>query len=588
MNVHACLRVVLTVVLGVVPLLLSCGGGGGGSSAPPVTPKAPGIYGTAASGTAHVRRPIDGSDKDGNPINGDTDGNGNFILPTNGRTPPYLLRVITSTTPTTMLYSVSADENAATTINITPLTDLIIRSWYSAQTPSVNIDYAFNNLPTHPAPKPESVSVIHNLIKNVVQLWLDKNGVTNTDFNLISTPFTAGTISVPGTGFDKVLDQAWVNAATGQIVISNGTTTQNSTLNAFLSSLTASTTTVSVVTGSTVDSGSIDMTIVTTDAAKQAALAGINTLLANFTNMVNAKGTSLVYTDLLPYIDPDPNMKHNGANRDQLAKILTSGALSAFSVGKTKLYSVKAIYSLDASSAEMRITGTGMPSSTFKLVSGSWLISGNGRSGNIWLDVSMTTRQGAYTPGDGMYVAAGIQAPPGKVTAVTLDGGGIWSAVTYTQHDTKIGPYGNMDNFYFDSGVLSNPPTKGTPFTVMLTTPTGTENYTIPSNAYTTEPIRITNLSGTALSTVTPGSELTVNWTKPTTFPINKMALSYQAWNGSGVACLGDGTVSDQTIPTGKVTIPALCNGSSVTRVHVYVGALGVNGEWSKVTYTAQ
>jgi len=584
---HAWLRTVFIVALGATPLLLSCGGGGGGgSSAPPATPKAPGIYGTAASGLAHGHRPIEVGDGDGNHGSGETDGDGNFIIPTTGLTPPYLLLVTTATG--SKLYSVSADLNAATTINVTPLTDLIIRSWYSAQTPSVNIDYAFDNLPTNPAPKPESVSLIHDLIKNIVQLWLDNNGVTSSDFNLISTPFTAGSITVPGTGLDKVLDQAWVNAATGQIVISNGTTTQNTTLNAFLSSLTASTTTVSQLTGSTVESGNNNLTTVPTTTASQAALAGITTMLANFTNMVNAKGSSLVYTDLLPYIDPDSNMKHNGANRDQLAKILTSGATSAFSSGKTKLYTVKAIYSLDANSADMKITGTGMSNSTFKLVSGSWLISGNGRSGNIWFDVSMVTRQGAYMPGDGVTVAAGIQAPPNKVTAVTLDGGGIFSAVTITQHDTKIGPYGNMDNFYFDSGVLTNPPQAGTLFTVTLTTPTGTESYTIPSNAYTTEPIRITNLSGTALSTVTPGSELIVNWTKPTTFAISKMGLTYQAWNGSGVACLGEGTTSSPTATTGKVTIPASCGGSSVTRVHVYVGAMGVNGEWAKVTYTAE
>jgi hypothetical protein len=147
-----------------------------------------------------------------------------------------------------------------------------------------------------------------------------------------------------------------------------------------------------------------------------------------------------------------------------------------------------------------------------------------------------------------------------------------------------------MDNFYFDSGVLTNPPPAGTLFTVTLTTPTGTESYTIPSNAYTTEPIRITNLSdtNTTLSTVTPGSELTVTWTKPTTYSVSKMGLSYQAWNGLGVACLGEGTTSGPTVTTGKVTIPALCDGKSVTRVHVYVGAMGVNGEWSKVTYTAE
>jgi len=572
-------------------VIYSCGGGGGGSSSPPPTPKAPGIYGTAASGAAHGHRPIEIGDGNGNHDGGETDDNGNFMIPTTiVKTPPYLLRVITSTTPTTMLYSVSADENAATTINITPLTDLIIRSWYSAQTPSVRIEDAFSDPVTYPAPKPESVSVIHDLIRNVVQLWLDKNNVTNTDFNLISTPFTAGTITVPGTGLDTVLHQAWVNASTGQIVISNGTTTQNSTLNAFLSSLTASTMTVSQVTGSTVESGNNDLTSVPTTTEMQAALAGINSMLAELTSMVNARGSSLVYTDLRPYIDQDSAMQHNGANPDQLAMQFAAKALTDFAAGYTESYKVKAIYSIDANSADVRIKGIGMPHSTVKKVLGKWLLSGNGRSGDIMFGVKMITRQGAYKPGDGVSVEVIVQAPPGKVTAVTLTGGSIWSSFTTTQHDTKVGAYGNMDNYYFTSGVLASPPPKDTPFTVLLTTPTGTENYTILSNAYTNEPIRITNLSdtNTTLATVTPGSELTVNWTKPTTFPINTMGLSWQAWNGTGLACLGSGILSDKKATTGRLTIPASCEGSPVSRVHVYVGAFGISGEVAQSTYTAE
>ncbi len=591
MMVRAYLRVVLIVLLLIVPVVLSCGGGGGGS-APPAAPKAPGIYGTAASGIGHPHRPIEGGDKDGNPINGETDGDGNFILPTNGRTPPYLLRVITSTTPTTMLYSVSADENAATTINITPLTDLIIRSWYSAQTPSVSIDYAFNNLPTHPAPKPESVSVIHNLIKNVVQLWLDKNGVTSSDFNLISTPFTAGTITVPGTGLDKVLDQAWVNAATGRIVISNGTTTQNSTLNAFLSSLTASTTTVSQVTGSTVESGNNDMTVVTTDTAKQSALAGINTTLASIANTINARGLLLSSADLKPYLDP--SLVNDGFNQDQFAQVLRMMALSAKASGQTVLYTLKVIKSLDTTTnvAEVRLDGIGP--AYFKKISGQWLISGNGRVANIAVTAVMNTRQGINDCAglcDGTKMTVKVDALQGTVSSVTITGGGFWNTATVPWVSNVTGYGINLDRFWLDSNHLDKLPAKDTPFQVLVTTTTGTTiAYPILSNAYTTEPIFVTNLTGGAIGVAKLGSPLTVNWTKPTTFPIRGMGLSYQAYNGprggsSTTVCTAMGTMSDPTVASATVTIPQICNGKSVVSVNLDVGVNGVNGESATVTY---
>ena len=576
-------------------VIYSCGGGGGGSAAPLATPKAPGIYGTAAIGLGLGHRPIDGGDVDGNPINGETDGDGNFILPTNGRKPPYLLRVITSTTPTTMFYSVSADQNAATTINITPLTDLIIRSWYSAQTPSVDIDYAFNNLPTYPAPKPESVSLIHNLIKNVVQLWLDKNEVTSSDFNLISTPFTAGTITVPGTGLDKVLDQAWVNAATGQIVISNGTTTQNTTLNAFLSSLTASTTTVSQVTGSTVESGNNDLTTVPTTTAMQAALTGINTTLANIANTINSRGFSLSAADMAQYMDPA--MINDGFGQSESAQILRMMALSAKLSGKSVLYNLKTIKSLDTSAnvAEVKLDGIGP--AFFRKVSGTWMISGNNRIANIVLTAVMNTRQGNNPcPGtcDGTKMTLLVDAKQGTVSTVTVTGGGIWNTPTSVNWVSTVAVTGTgitLDRYWLDSNRLATLPEKETPFYVTVTPSVGLPvTYTLLSNAYTTEPSIITNLAGSTIGVANLGNPLTVNWTKPTSYPIKDMVLSYQAYSPSRSGpspnvCTGGVNLSGTAVPSAAVTIPAICQGVSVGSVNLDVSVNGVNGEASTITY---
>src|SRR5262249_19071588 len=112
-------------------------------------------------------------------------------------------------------YSVSADADAASVVNVTPLTDLIIRSWYSVQ----NLDVAdgFADPVTNPPPSPTEVSLISNVVVQVTALWLQQAGVDTTNFNPINTPSTAA-----GTGVDQVLDQTTINTDTGQITITDG------------------------------------------------------------------------------------------------------------------------------------------------------------------------------------------------------------------------------------------------------------------------------------------------------------------------------------------------------------------------------
>ena len=581
-------RVFLSVVLGVIPVLLSCGGGG--SSSPPPASSGPMITGTAATGAAQGHRPIEIGDDNGNHGNGETDGKGNFSIPSTGLTPPYLLMVTTATG--SKLYSVSADLNATTTINITPLTDLIIRSWYSAQTPSVDIDYAFNNLPTHPAPKPESVSLIHNLIKNVVQLWLNNNGVTSTDFNLISTPFTAGSITVPGTGLDKVLDQAWVNAATGQIVISNGTTTQNTTLNAFLTSLTASTTTVSQVTGSTVESGNNDITSVPTTTVEQAALAGINTTLANIANTITSRGFLLSAADLQPYMDLA--LMHDGMNQVLFANVTRLMAFQMMATGQNLLFKVKAVKSIDTVNNVADVSLSDNGPDTFKIRqiqfkwdtgTGKWLVYGNRRVANVDLRPIMTNQQGNTCPTcSGPAVNVKVEAQPGVVTSVSVTGGGIWNSPTTVDPLDQVDyGYGFIrDRFWKSSLVIPALPPKDSEFTITVTKAAGgTDRYTESSSAYTLEPISITKINGAVprikIADAHLGSAISVEWTEPKTFAIKSRSLNYQVFT-TGPTCMGES--SSVGITTGTINMPNNCSGNySVTQVNLSAMIFGVNGE---------
>jgi hypothetical protein len=175
-----------------------------------------------------------------------------------------------------------------------------------------------------------------------------------------------------------------------------------------------------------VDSGNNDMTVVTTDAAKQAALAGINTTLANIANTINARGLFLSAADLLPYLDA--GLVNDGFNQAQFAQILRMMALSARASGQTVLYTLKVIKSLDTTTnvAEVRLDGIGP--AFFRKVSGTWLISGNGRIANIAVSAVMNTRQGINPcPGvcDGTKMTVKVDALQGMISNVTVTGGGF-------------------------------------------------------------------------------------------------------------------------------------------------------------------
>jgi hypothetical protein len=179
---------------------------------------------TAASGTAATGFAIAGAtvtlkDVRGDSRNAVTDAEGRYSIDTRGLIPPFLVQV----QPTGRgyghaLYGVSADAKANTIINVDPLTDLIVHSWYALR--GVSADAAFADPVTNPPPSAASVQVLNQMVTDVVRPSLKSAGVTDADFNLIATPFSAN-----GTGMDAVLDQTSVNAATGLVTVSNGAIT---------------------------------------------------------------------------------------------------------------------------------------------------------------------------------------------------------------------------------------------------------------------------------------------------------------------------------------------------------------------------
>ena len=289
---------------GFMTLLASCGGGGGdGYSSPAAAtpPVATTVTGVAASGKPIAGKTVTVKDAAGNSATGTTAADGSFkVTSTTTFTPPFVVQV--SLGAGASLYSVSADTSLTTNINVTPLTDLVVRSWYNVR--GVATDAAFNALATNPPPATATVQILGSTVQGTVQLWLNKAGVPSTNFNLISTPFKADS-----TGVDKVLDQSTVTNASNSstLNITDGATTQTSTLLAASGSVTVTTTT-KVVATNTIASTSVQVVPIVTLASQQTdlskALAGVQTLFTNLISVASSKGAAFSATDAAAFVDP--------------------------------------------------------------------------------------------------------------------------------------------------------------------------------------------------------------------------------------------------------------------------------------------
>ncbi|MGH8323575.1 MAG: hypothetical protein ACRETD_07225, partial [Steroidobacteraceae bacterium] len=254
------------------------------------------VTGTAASGKPTAGATVTIKDASGNSATGTTGTDGTFkVTSTTKFSPPLLVQVGAGAGAT--MYSVSADTNLTTMINVTPLTDLVVRSYYNVQ--GVTADTAFGALASNPPPAAATVQILGNAVQSTVQLWLNNAGVANAGFNLISTPFNAD-----GTGVDKVLDETTVTTSSNTLKITDGTTTQTSTLAA------AATGTVTITTtttnGATTSTASQSVAVPTsaaqqTDLAK--ALAGVQTMFTNVIGAAAAKGASFAAADAMAFID---------------------------------------------------------------------------------------------------------------------------------------------------------------------------------------------------------------------------------------------------------------------------------------------
>ncbi|MGH9416671.1 MAG: hypothetical protein ACRD01_08585 [Terriglobales bacterium] len=546
-----------------------------------------------ATGTAATGAPIAGAvvtlkDATGASATATTASDGTFTIATGGLTPPFLLAVTpTSGTP---LYSVSADANTSTTINIDPLTDVTIRSWYAAQ--GVTVGTAFSDPVTAPAPTPTQLAPIVTFVQNQVQLWLTNNGVSTTNFNLITTPFTAN-----GSGVDKVLDETTVTngQSSATLAITDGTTTQTTSLTytASSNSVSAATTTTSGTGASQVTSTNTSTTAVPVSTPQATALAAINAQCAALTTVFAAKGANLADTDIEAFFASD--LMFDGLNKDQFA-----AQIATFARGVTASLTATQLESLDttagkASAHVIFALGASQLSvdMNFEEVAGTWLLSGDGRVAGVDIGTEyMFSQEGAQTHTE-LDLNADVKSPVGLVTGVTVSGsifggGTALNQVAQQQQTFAPTPGGSLvvtlDNF--NNGVAVSTLSAGTPITFNLVTTSGPVSYTLDTNAVTNDPVVLTGITSSSLSTLTMGGSNTFNWTLPKTFPIASLSLKSEAFNGdpsnpATTDCRQAIQLDSITATSGTITVPATCSGT-IVQVQIWVSAQGVNGEDSE------
>ena len=483
-------------------------------------PSSGSVSGTAATGTAIAGATVTLVDSKGTTLTGTTGSNGSFtITGTINLTPPFMLKVQTGGIT---LYSVSADANTTTTINITPLTDIIIRTWYTSQ--GISIITAFGNPVSYPPPTPNQVQVISSSVMSIMRSALQLAGIDATTFNLISTPFAGG----PGSGFDGVLDQTTITlnangtfsiavltsygtitSSKSKVATASGTATQNS-------ALAAASGTVTVTTSQTTDIGTTSSvattTIVPTDNTQSDALAGIITTMNNLYNTINQKGSQLSASDLTPYYDPD--FLYNGIdlnyNITWMLNHYTGLTLSYSELQLNSLDAVNNIAEVTYQITETKPNGGGSMTyptvQLFKLTNGSWLYAGNQKVAAASITPmaydSYASGKSTYM----QYVGLKVTDPQqNNVQSVTVSGPGITGSVTvpvvcsYNPVDCNGGNCPLCENAYgwdgwwaqkFFLNILppSYWPTTSTTYTFTLTTATGgpyTYTSTIsPDNAF--------------------------------------------------------------------------------------------------------
>jgi hypothetical protein len=169
------------------------------------------IAGTAATGAPLADASVSLRDAHGQYAAASADADGHFDIPVAGMTAPFLLKA--QTPDGRVFYGVAADLGTA---NVDPYTDLMVRDWYALHGGSPEAAFVGAGA----LPDARGMRMLDKTLTGGIAPSLDAAGLDVRHFSLLTTPFTAD-----HTGFDQVLDQSQVDAATGRIDVAGAVIT---------------------------------------------------------------------------------------------------------------------------------------------------------------------------------------------------------------------------------------------------------------------------------------------------------------------------------------------------------------------------
>ena len=275
---------IVAFVLTAVAMLTGCGGGGGGGGA------TASISGTAATGAPIVGKVV-AIDANGNQFTASTSASGAYTVNVSGGTAPFILTIVgTSSSGTVTLSSIATA--VGQTVNITPLTDLIVSTAAGQPGGSALVDLCTPTVQPGCTAALTAATTGSNLSSAVTAVtgMIAPLNTNNTD------PLN-GTFTANGTGMDAVLDQILVAPATAQGAMA--TVTLIAVPGATLGSVTMP---VSAGGTSTVGAGTATASDITAATTAASSLSEIQACMASF-NALYATSTMPSASQVTPYFD---------------------------------------------------------------------------------------------------------------------------------------------------------------------------------------------------------------------------------------------------------------------------------------------
>ncbi|HEY6643552.1 CotH kinase family protein [Povalibacter sp.] len=526
------------------------------------------------------------SDSKGRQVTGNSDSMGYYSLRTSTLSPPYLVSVQWPDT-SRILYGISTDPTVGGTIDVTPFTDVIVRSLLGAcgTTPEVAM-----SSPRDRCHSASGLKVISNAFGQATQFWLKRQGLTKVEFSLIDA-------SLEETG--RLLALIQHSPGADLTLASEGLVQEVSLETSAIDSTLVIHSKISGAGGATRSSY---RTFVPVIAEAQQAIESVFAVVNQLTQVVREKRGDLAADDVASVL-PETFL-HDGLNREQFA------ALKATTYRGADLgCRVTGIGSIDWVDGRLetlvicqviRDEGTVAETLqyTFTRSAHGWVLSGNDRPARLAISAEVVYPQGAESGAVVYRVRASAAATESTVDGVSIaDGAGdVYTMQKSGSRFTTLEPepekYAVLTRDLFRADVVRGleSPSEEIAYDFEVQTRDGmTSTHRLITSSITTETVSITNMAGTTPAEARLGRSLHVGWTLPTTFGVASIRIEGEVFSGSGEnveQCSVRPVPLAATASNGAVTFPDSCDGRTVNRVVLRVVIIGDEGQHTTAAYS--